>query len=336
VTPDPERPFESVDEFDWIERCLTPLAQGAPEALGLLDDAAVIPTRPGFDLVISKDALVEGVHFLASDPLDEVARKLLRVNLSDLAAKGAEPYGYFLAAAWPARHRWAARAAFVRGLADDQNHFGLKLFGGDTVSTPGPFTASLTILGWVPQGRMVPRGGAITADVVLVSGAIGDGCLGLEAAQGGLSGLTEADRTFLISRYRRPHPRTSLAALLRIHAHAAADISDGLIADAGRIATASSHQIDLDLDLMPLSDPAARWLALQADPRAARLRLAAGGDDYEIICTAPAAEVSVFIAAAAALGVSLTPIGHVGPGRGVVVRDQGAVLAIERAGYRHA
>src|SRR5271170_5967899 len=138
---------------------MKPLTRGAPEALGLLDDAAVIPSRPGFDLVVSKDAIVEGVHFLPSDPLDLVARKLLRVNLSDLAAKGAEPYGYFLAVAWPAGSTRAARRAFAEGLKLDQAEFGLRLMGGDTVSTPGPFTASLTILGWVPTGRMVPRGG---------------------------------------------------------------------------------------------------------------------------------------------------------------------------------
>ena len=149
-----------VDEFDWIARHLRPLAAGAPEALGLLDDAAVIPARPGFDLVVSKDAIVEGVHFLADDPLDLVAGKLLRVNLSDLAAKGAEPYGYFLAIAWPAVCGWPARRAFVEGLRRDQHAFGLKLFGGDTVATPGPLTASVTIMGWVPAGRMIRRAGA--------------------------------------------------------------------------------------------------------------------------------------------------------------------------------
>src|SRR3569832_2067373 len=161
---------EPTDEFETIERPLRPLAQGAPEARGLLDDLAVIPCRPGQDLAATKDAMVEGVHFLPSDPLDLVARKLLRVNLSDLAAKAAEPYGWFLTVSWPKRCGWAEREAFARGLAQDQDAFGLTLLGGDTTSTPGPLTASATLLGWVPGGEAKLRSGARAGDVVLVSG----------------------------------------------------------------------------------------------------------------------------------------------------------------------
>lgn len=336
MTPGTEPAAGSVDEFDWIERCLMPLAADAPEALGLLDDAAVIAARPGHDLVISKDALVEGVHFLPTDGLDGVARKLLRVNLSDLAAKGAQPYGYFLAVAWPERFGWSDRAVFAQGLGDDQRRFGLKLFGGDTVSTPGPLTASLTILGWVPAGGMVRRSGARVGDVVLVSGTIGDGALGLEAAQGGLAELSQADRTAMALRYHRPEPRLDLAPPLRAMASAAADISDGLIADAGRLAIASQVRLELDLDRTPLSPSAERWLALQPDPRAGLLRLASGGDDYEVICTAPAATVDALIQAAAALGLGLTRVGRVSAGEGVVVIHRGEGLVIDRAGYRHA
>ena len=165
----------AADEFETIARLLRPLTGGAPEALNLADDAAVIPSRPGFDLVVSKDALVCGVHFLPDDPLDLVARKLLRVNLSDLAAKAAEPYGYFLAVAWPENTGWPERERFAAGLAKDQDLFGLRLFGGDTVATPGPLTLSVTIIGWVPQGRMVRRSGAQPGDHLLVSGEIDDG-----------------------------------------------------------------------------------------------------------------------------------------------------------------
>ena len=176
-------------EFDFIARVLRPLTFGAPEALGLSDDAAVVPSRPGFDLVITKDAMVEGVHFLPDDPPGQVAQKLLRVNLSDLAAKGAEPYGYFLAVAWPGHMDAVARTAFAAGLEADQRRFGLKLFGGDTVSTPGPLTLSATLLGWVPTGAVVRRDGARPGHRVLLSGTIGDGGLGLRAAQGGLAEL---------------------------------------------------------------------------------------------------------------------------------------------------
>ena len=313
----------SVDEFDLIDRLLRPLAADAPEALGLTDDAAVIPSRPGYDLIVTKDAMVAGVHFLPDDPLDLVARKLLRVNLSDLAAKGAEPYGYLLACAWPSGLGWDARAAFADGLRQDQAEFGLKLFGGDTVSTPGPLTLSVTLMGWVPQGRMVRRAGARPGDVVLVSGTIGDGWLGLKAARGGI------DDPWLAGRYRLPQPRLGLAAALREHAAAAADVSDGLIADAGHIAEASGVAIVLDLDRMPLSAAARAWLSAQPDLAAALAELAAGGDDYEIVCaTAPDA-------APALAAAGMTVIGAVEDGEGVRVLQAGQPVAPDHTGWRH-
>jgi thiamine-monophosphate kinase len=333
--PEADSPETPVDEFDWIQRCLMPLAAGTPEALGLLDDAAVVRSRPGFDLVISKDAIVEGIHFLPDDPLDAVARKLLRVNLSDLAAKGAEPYGYLLAVAWARRHGWPEREAFAKGLAEDQQRFGLHLLGGDTVSTPGPLTASLTILGWAPEGRMVRRANAQVGDLVLVTGAIGDGFLGLEAAGGGLAGLGDREKAYLADRYRIPQPRLELGSALRDWASAAADVSDGLIADAGRIALASQVRLDLDLDLIPLSPSAGLWLAAQVDQDAARLQLAGGGDDYEVICTASETAASELERAAKTLGLRLTRIGRVKAGQGVDTRLGGRLVSAPSAGYRH-
>jgi thiamine-monophosphate kinase len=324
------------DEFDWIEQDLKPLAEGAPESLGLSDDAAVIPGRPGFDLVVSKDAIVAGVHFLPDDSPDLVARKLLRVNLSDLAAKGAEPYGYFLAVAWPTGATRATRRAFAAGLKADQAEFGLRLMGGDTVSTPGPFTASLTILGWVPTGGMIRRDGAMAGDVVLVSGTIGDGGLGLRAAQGDLAKLSEADRAWLSDRYRLPRPRLHLGRAMRGSAHAAADISDGLIADAGRIAAASGVGMIIDLDRIPRSAPAGRWLADQPDRAGTLSDLATVGDDYEIVCTGPAEAVEPLQSAARSLGFDLTEVGRVTDGAGVKVVCGDAEVSIDRPGYRHA
>ncbi len=317
-----------VDEFDWIERCLRPLAADAPEALDLLDDAAVLPARPGFDLVVTKDAIVEGVHFLASDPLDLVARKLLRVNLSDLAAKGAEPYGYFLSVAWPKASGWAARWDFAQGLR-------LKLFGGDTVSTPGPLTASATLLGWIPAGQMIRRAGAQPGDVVLVTGSIGDGGLGLNAARGEGMGLPAPDVAWLKQRYERPDPRLGLGPALRRWVHAAADVSDGLIADAGRIAAASEVRITLDLDRMPVSRAAQIWQDLQADNLAARLGLAASGDDYEILCAAPPEAVAPLRVACEGLGYALTEVGAVFAGAGVDVTSGGRALPVTKSGWRH-
>jgi thiamine-monophosphate kinase len=323
------------DEFDHIARWFKPLTFGAPEALDLLDDAAVLPSRPGFDLVVTKDALVAGVHFLPDDPLDLVARKLLRTNLSDLAAKGAEPYGYFLAVAWPKGTGDEDRARFSAGLEADQRAYGLKLFGGDTVSTPGPLSLSATLLGWVPSGAMVRRGGARPGEVVLVSGVIGDGGLGLRAATGALADAAPEHVAALAGRYRLPEPRLGLREALRGHASAAADVSDGLLADAGHIAKASGVGLRLRLEALPLSDAARAWLARQRDPAGALAELASLGDDYEIVLTAPAEQVAALVAEAAAAGIALAAIGEVVAGEGVEASFEGRPLALTRRGWTH-
>ncbi|HLK23198.1 MAG TPA: thiamine-phosphate kinase [Caulobacteraceae bacterium] len=323
------------DEFEWIARVLRPLARNAPEAFDLADDAASIPGRPGCDLIVTKDAIVEGVHFVAGDPPELVARKLLRVNLSDLAAKGAEPYGYFLAVAWPARFGWGEREAFARGLEADQAHYALKLFGGDTVSTPGPLTASVTMLGWAPAGRMVLRSAAQPGDRVLVTGTIGDGRLGLDVAKGLGVGLSYADEAWLVERYRLPQPRLSVRNALSSLAHAAADVSDGLLADVGHIAEASGAGARIDLDRLPLSGPASRWLARASDAVAARVALATGGDDYEIVCTAPAERAGELAAACRALDLPLTEVGEVTPEPGLHVLAGGREIEVSRTGWRH-
>ncbi|MGA0600473.1 thiamine-phosphate kinase [Caulobacter sp. KR2-114] len=309
-------------EFAEIARLYRPLTRGAPEALALLDDAAVLPSRPGFDLVLTADALVEGVHFLPDDPLDSVARKLLRVNLSDLAAKGAEPYGYLLTTAWSPRCGPAERAVFARGLEMDGAAFDLVLLGGDTVSTPGPLTLAATLLGWVPAGALVRRGGARAGDRLLVSGQIGKGWLGLAARQGRLADPDGAFSDF----YRLPQPRLALAPALRAHASAAADVSDGLVADAGHLAKASGLSLTLALDAIPLHP---------AIVRADRLAAATGGDDYEVVCAAPPEAVAALIDAARAAGVPLSEIGAFAEGEGVIVTDGGQTVDVQAAGWRH-
>jgi len=308
------------DEFETIAKLLRPLTRGAPEALELLDDAAVLKSRPGFDLVITKDALVEGVHFLPDDPLDLVARKLLRVNLSDLAAKAAEPFAYFLAVSWPERCGWPERELFAKGLAEDGAAFGLSLLGGDTTSTPGSLTASVTMLGWVPEGRMVKRSGAKPGDLLVVSDAIGDGYLGLNAVPD------------LVERYRLPQPRLEMRLALRTYANAAADVSDGLLADAGNIATASGCAVRIDLEKTPLSEPARRWLAAQPNSEAALLALATGGDDYEIVCAIAPDALEDFRAAA---GLPVTVVGAFEEGQGTAVSHEGRAVRPARFGYRH-
>ena len=311
-------------EFAEIERLFRPLTRGAPEALSLLDDAAVLPARPGWDLVLTTDALVEGVHFLDDDPMDTVARKLLRVNLSDLAAKGATPYGYLLTTAWSPRCDAAAREAFARGLGEDGETFGLVLLGGDTASTPGPLTVSATLLGWVPAGRIVRRGGARAGDRLLVSGQIGKGWLGLQARRG----AAPDPGGVLTGFYRLPEPRTALAALLLDNASAAADVSDGLIADAGHIAKASGLALRLALDRAPFHP-------LVGADEESRIAAAAGGDDYEIVCAAAPDLAVALTAASQQLGIPMIDVGAFEAGEGVEVTLGGRVVSPTATGWRH-
>ena len=320
-------------EFETIERLLRPLAH--PEyARGLIDDVAVLPSRPGFDLVLTQDAVVEGVHFLPDDPLETVAQKLLRVNLSDLAAKGAEPFGYLLTCAWSPRCGWPERMAFAEGLRTDQKAFGIALMGGDTVSTPGPVTFSATLLGWTPKGRAVSRAGARAGDLLFVTGTIGDGKLGLLAAQDRLS--LEPERVAaLADRYRRPTPRLAFVESIRAHATASVDVSDGLIADAGRIAAASGLALELDLEPLPLSAAAGAWFQGRVDPEGALIDLATGGDDYEIAFAAPASAEAALRREADRLHLRLTRLGRFAAGHGVTARWGGIPVSVARPGFTH-
>ena len=320
-------------EFETIERLLRPLAH--PEyARGLTDDVAVLPSRPGFDLVLTQDAIVEGVHFLAEDPLESVAQKLLRVNLSDLAAKGAEPFGYLLTCAWSPRCGWPERMAFADGLRADQKTFGVALTGGDTVSTPGPLTFSATLLGWTPKGRAVGRVGAKAGDLLFVTGTIGDGRLGLLAAQGRLR-LEPERLTALADRYRRPTPRVEFIEAIRAHATASVDVSDGLIADVGRVAAASGLGVELDLEPLPLSAAADAWFQGRVDPEGALIDLATGGDDYEIAFAAPASAEAALRREAERLHLRLTKLGRFTAGAGVTARWGGKPVTIARPGFTH-
>jgi thiamine-monophosphate kinase len=319
-------------EFDLIARYFAPLARGEAGALGLMDDAAVLAVPPGRGLVVTTDTLVAGIHFPADTAPEDVAAKLLRVNLSDLAAMGAEPRAYFLNAAWPTSlgEDWIAR--FARGLAEDQAHFAIALAGGDTVATPGPLTLTATALGWIEQGRELRRGGARAGDAVWVSGCIGDGLLGLMAARGELA----TDRDYLIGRLNRPTPRLALGRMLALEglATAAADVSDGLVADLGHVCEASGLGAEIALDRLPLSD-AART-ALEHRP-ALRAALATGGDDYELVFTTAAEAAPAVRALAEDLDLPLTEIGRMaeGPARVRVLDASGADATPERGGFRH-
>ena len=317
-------------EFALIAQVFAPLAT-APGALGLMDDAALLPARAGCDHVVTTDALVEGVHFFADDPPVSIAKKALRTNLSDLAAKGAEPEGYLLALSLPARIDLEWIEAFGRGLGEDQRTFAVPLLGGDTTSTGGPLTLAITAIGLVPLGTMIRRAGAKPGDGVYVSGTIGDAGGVLALLKGESAQFAGSGRTHLIERYRVPTPRLTLGKALRGVASAALDVSDGLIADLAHIADVSKVRIALKAERVPRS-PALH--ALWGDSTEAILRAATSGDDYELAFTAGSeAEVAQ---ASKRTGVPITRIGRVEDGSGVVLLDQnGQEIPVSRAGYTH-
>ena len=316
-----------LSEFALIAKHFAPLARD-PAALALSDDACVLKPEAGRELIITTDALVEGVHFLADDPPDLIAAKALAVNLSDLAAKGAEPRGYLMALALPPTIDDAWLACFVRGLSLSQTQYGASLLGGDTTSTPGPLTIAITALGTAPVGAMIRLRGARPGDGVYVSGTIGDAGAGLAILQGAVAAGEGAD--FLIGRYRQPTPRLGLGKALRGVATASLDVSDGLIADLGHIADVSSVRLVVDANRIPRS-PA----LLQFWPgEEGILRAATAGDDYEIAFTA-ASDESV-AAAAAKANVSVTKIGLVEIGSGVILLDgEGQAITVARPGFVH-
>jgi thiamine-monophosphate kinase len=318
-----------------IARYFKPIATD-PGAFALDDDAAVLKAQ-GADIVVTTDAIIEGVHFLASDPPETVARKALRVNLSDLAAKGAAPAGFVLTLALRAADETWLKP-FSGALGEDAKSYGCPLLGGDTVSTPGPLMISVTAFGRVPADKMVHRSGARPGDRVAVTGTIGDAALGLDILQGGqvAAALTgdDAAREQLVGRYRVPQPRNALAAAIRAHASAAMDVSDGLAGDLTKLCAASGVSAAIHAPSIPLSRPAA---ALVADRRVGIERLITGGDDYEILCTVPEGEFDRFVQDARKAGVAVTAIGAIIAGGTVpsFLDGQGRELALAQRSWSH-
>jgi thiamine-monophosphate kinase len=329
------RPPNSSAEDSLIARYFKPLATD-PGAFGLLDDAAALKAL-GEDIVVTTDAVVEGVHFLPDDPPDSIARKALRVNLSDLAAKGATPAGFVLTLALRAADdTWLT--PFAHGLGEDADHFGCPLLGGDTVATPGPLMVSITAFGRVPAGKMVHRSGAKPGDRVVVSGTIGDAALGLDILKGGKVAAALADdaaaREALVARYRVPQPRNALAKTVRDHASAAMDVSDGLAGDLAKLCAASGVSAVIDAQSIPLSAAAAALIARGTVGIAA---IVSGGDDYEILCAIPENRFEAFARAALAAGVAVTSIGAVVAGDSVsrFLDAQGRDIPLKRLSYSH-
>lgn len=325
------------DEFGLIARFFRPLAAGTPGALGLTDDAAIVGVGADEEMVITTDALVAGVHFLADDPADLVARKALRTNLSDLAAMGAAPLGYTLAAILPSPVDADWLAAFAAGLAADQAEFGIGLLGGDTTTTPGPLTLSITALGRIRRGRYLSRGGARPGDDVWVSGSIGDAWLGLQLLQGRMIAVDTEAQAALVGRYRLPVPRLALGQRLVGVATGALDVSDGLLADLGHLCEVSGVDATVSLDRVPLSATARRQV--RKDQRLT-LSLLAGGDDYELVFTAPPEAAPTVAAIAGELGLAATRIGQTagvadGKPRVRVIDAAGQPVEAGNGGWQH-
>lgn len=302
-----------MNEFDIIKRFFAPLA--GEGALGLQDDAALVTPRPGQELVVTTDAIAEGTDFFATDPPATIAQKALRVNLSDLAAKGADPAFYLLNLSLPRSVTEDWLAGFAEGLGRDQKEFGLSLLGGDTGATDGPLTIAVTVFGFVPQGKMVRRNGARAGDAVYVTGTIGE-------AGGGLAIFRRQDQAGdaqLKTRYRVPMPPVPFAPRLRDIAHAAIDISDGLIADLGHLASASNVRILVEGEKVPLSDSLRKLWGEEA-----LLCAVAAGDDYQIAFTGPPGLTGPF-----------TAIGRVEEGEGVELLVGGNKTVLPATGYRH-
>jgi thiamine-monophosphate kinase len=322
-------------EDSLIARYFKPLATD-PGAFGLDDDAAILKAA-GEDIVVTTDAVVEGVHFLPDDPAETIARKALRVNLSDLAAKGATTAGFVLTLALRrADDAWLS--AFARSLGEDARAFCCPLLGGDTVSTPGPLTVSITAFGRVPAGKMVPRTGARPGDQVMVTGTVGDAAIGLDILTGGpaasaLAGDAAA-KEMLIGRYRVPQPRSALAEAIRAHASGAMDVSDGLAGDLTKLCAASQVSAVIDVLRIPISAAAQTVLAHRAVDIEAMI---SGGDDYEILCTVPEERSAALTAAAVQAGIALTAIGTVIAGSDLprFVDGEGRELPLARRSYSH-
>lgn len=330
------KPRPSEDEI--IANFFAPLA--GPAGLGFVDDAALLSLPADHELVLTTDMLTCGVHFFADDPPAAIARKALRVNLSDLAAKAAEPIGFLLGLALP--EDWTADwlAAFAKGLAQDAMFFDCPLIGGDTVKSLEALSLSITAIGTVPKGKMVPRPGVEDGDALYVTGTIGDAALGLrlrsavEADRTWIEALSWPARDYLLMRQLLPLPRLGLRDALRSFAHAAMDISDGLVGDLAKMLALTGMTAEIALADVPFSKAARQALALEVSLAEAVLT---GGDDYEILCAVAAGDQAEFEREAAAGGLAVSRIGTAKRGaEAPLVRDaEGQLLAFSSASYRH-
>ncbi|MCM0021105.1 MAG: thiamine-phosphate kinase [Tagaea sp.] len=313
-------------EFETIAELFRPLTMGDPDALELADDAARLVPRAGYEIVVTADQLIEGVHTLGTEPADLVAKKALRRNLSDLIAKGANFRGYFMTLALPRKTTDAWLELFCRGLAEDGRLFGIPLLGGDTATTKGPLVVSITALGEVPEGRMLRRSGARAGMDLYATGTIGDAAFGLDALQGRIP----RNATFE-ARYFLPEPRMAFVTHAARFAKAAIDISDGFMADLGHMCRASGVAAIVRPSSLPVSGALRRALKDGAPVE----RALTGGDDYEVLFAAETRVQTTLRRMAQRGGLPVTRVGKFvegEPGR-IEMRDMPGLSA--RPGFTH-
>lgn len=316
-----------------IQSIFAPLAAGNPASFGLTDDAALFTLASGRESVLTSDMLVEGVHFLPDTNPSDIAWKSLAVNVSDLAAKGADPEIYLLSIALPRSSGREWLAGFASGFSEAQAAFGCRLAGGDTTSTPGRLTISITAVGTLPSGTMIHRSGARPDDLVYVTGTIGDGVAGLELLRGNVRSIDDEDAAWLVGRHRRPVPVAAMAKVVRDNASAAMDISDGLAGDFEKLCAASQCGGAVEAARVPLSGPARGLVecgALDLET------LLCGGDDYCVLAAIPPEKSSKFEEGARKAGALPVCIGRIVSGGSVdIVGGDGQPMQLSRPGFDH-
>jgi thiamine-monophosphate kinase len=319
-----------VSEFDRIRTYLSPLA--GEGSLQLRDDGATLSSPAGTTFVVTTDSVITGVHCIGDESPALMAHKLVRRNLSDIAAMGARPYAYLLSLMLPKETTENWWRKFTRGLSECQDEFGIFLLGGDTACTLGVMTLSLTAFGTL-TGTALTRSGAVAGDNLYITGTLGDAALGLAILLNKVSATTPADATALIQRYRVPQPRIAIGLSLQGCASACMDISDGLMQDAAHLARCSDVALRIDAHRLPLSsatfalrDKTATWLEYIVN----------GGDDYELLFTAPSSQADSLAQIARSSGVAITKIGHVTSGNGVTLHNEdGTEIKIAKQGWQH-
>jgi len=329
-------PRTIASEEDLIRTYLAPLARSFAGASDLTDDCAIFTPAPGTELAITTDAIAAGVHFFPDDAPEDIAWKALAVNVSDLAAKAATPRIYQMALSFPEAPTHDFMQRFAAGLAEAQSAFAIALSGGDTDQRPGPMTITITAVGEIPTGMRLTRDRARPGDAIFITGTLGDAACGLKLRRDDADArdwqLSAAEKASLVARYLRPEPRLAAASIIRAHATAAMDLSDGLAKDLGRLAAAARTGAVVDAARLPLSEFVTRLAA--AGPAILDLALS-GGDDYEVLFTAAPDSDSAIAAAALACGLRVTRIGTMSEQRGLRLSTPAGERPMQPKGWDH-